>query len=246
MEQIPKIIKKISPAIVSIILIKPNKEVEEENRERKTNVSFWWKYGDVILVYFFLFIGIFIGYLLLGLALSDSVRFEQVFSFQDNYVLKTKGISLTLLNEFFSTLPPVSLNQVGAILIKNLTVALIAFLLSFLYGASAIFLIVLNSSVFATFIVHIIKLSGFSIAQITKILGIFSLHLIPEVGGFLLAAIAGGVISKVVLSERKNPDVLRRVVRDATKLFIISIALIVVAAFIEVFVSTNLFFQFGR
>jgi len=34
MEQIPKIIKKISPAIVSIILIKPNKEIEEENQEK--------------------------------------------------------------------------------------------------------------------------------------------------------------------------------------------------------------------
>ncbi len=34
MEQIPKIIKKVSPAVVAIVLVKPNKEVPEENREK--------------------------------------------------------------------------------------------------------------------------------------------------------------------------------------------------------------------
>ncbi len=34
MEQIPKIIKKVSPAVVAIVLIKPNNELPEENREK--------------------------------------------------------------------------------------------------------------------------------------------------------------------------------------------------------------------
>jgi len=34
MEQIPKIIEKVSPALVSVVLIKPNKEIQEENQEK--------------------------------------------------------------------------------------------------------------------------------------------------------------------------------------------------------------------
>lgn len=206
-----------------------------ETKDRKEK-SFWQTHKKVIEVYVFLFFGIFTGYLLLGFFLPDNL-YVQVFSFQDSYVLSSKGLSLELLDDFFSNLPPINIEQALAIMSKNFFVALLAFGLSFLYGASSMFLVTLNGSVFATFLIYLIRLIGSSTQNMLKITGFFMLHLIPEVAGFLIAAIAGGILSQAASNKSHK----KMMVRDALKLFSISIACIILAAFIEVFVTTRLF-----
>ena len=72
------------------------------------------------------------------------------------------------------------------------------------------------------------------------ILGVFSLHLIPEVLAFLLAAIAGGVVSRALIKEKWKSQGFRNVFKDATILVLISFVILLVAALLEAFVSTSL------
>jgi hypothetical protein len=67
------------------------------------------------------------------------------------------------------------------------------------------------------------------------------IHLIPEMAGFLLAAIAGGVISKAFAREKFKSLQFSNVAKDATMMLVISCGLIILAAALEVYVTSNLF-----
>ncbi len=128
-----------------------------------------------------------------------------------------------------------------SLLTSNVTVLIIAFVLSFFYGASAIFLVILNASIFANFIIFVADELAISVMQGLYVFLTFLIHLVPEISGFLLAALAGGVISKAVIKEKRNSVAFRNVFKDATILITMAFLFIVLSAFLETFVTTSLF-----
>lgn len=211
---------------------------KEERIERKVGLRhFFRNHKDILETYLFIFHGVFLGYLLIGffaLGVSYDVN-EYQFDF-----LRSRGI----VPEGVSVVPESTLAQVGGVLARNLTVDLVAFILSIAYGAGAIFLIVYNASIFSSFIVLLIRYLSTTTAHATAIFSTMLIHLVPEISGFLLAAIAGGVISKALTRERFGSDKFRNVVKDATVLFLISVVLIVLAAFLEIYVTRGVFRMF--
>ncbi len=202
----------------------------EEKIERKEGLKHFFKnHKQIIQIYLFSFLGAFVAFFVLGNLLYNTALFEQVFEFQsgiadynladlENFNPESYGIS-----EFFS------------IFSHNIFVMLICFGLAFFYGGSAIFLIILNSSVFARFLIQFVRdtnLSSFFY---------FIIHLLPELSGFLVAAIAGGVVSKAVLVEKRGTKAFRNVFKDAFILIGVAAVLILIGALLEVFVTSNLF-----
>ena len=119
----------------------------------------------------------------------------------------------------------------------NLKYLLIGFVLSIFYGAGAIFLIVYNASFSAAFIVQL-TLKWANAIQLT---GIALFHLLPESGGFILTAIAGATMSRAIIHEKKGGNAFKNVLQNAVKMLIIAIALILIAAFIETYVTATFF-----
>lgn len=208
---------------------------KEEEQERKHGLKHFVKdHTTIIEILLFLFIGIFIGYFILGF----TVDFDDASSYQKNF-LESQGITKEKITSFMQDDQP-KLNKFLNIAVSNLSVCLIAFVLSFFYGIGALFLIVLNASIFSTFIITVTQHIGKTTQEILTILGIFSIYAIPEVGGFLLAAIAGGVISKAVIKEKIGSMRFKNVVKDATILLLLSFVVILISALLEVFVTAEL------
>jgi len=217
------------PSLVSMLSI-------QEEIERKAGLrKFFSNHKDIFEIYLFLSIGIFVGYLLVvwlfglwGMDLSSTLS-EQT---------KVFGEALTesKINEFTGQ----GLGHVFGIFSSNLGVALIFFILSFFYGAGSIFLIVWNASIFSTFIVLTLQNVSRGIKHSLGLLGAFSIYIIPEIGGFLLAGIAGGVVSKALVKEKFMGEGFRNVVRDATVLLLFSFVLLLVAAFLESYVGVSM------
>ena len=196
----------------------------EENIERRYGTSKFLKKHYVLMeIFFFLFIGIFIGYILLGNYAPSSVEYQMNF-------LKSQGVNL--LNTKIEAVP-----QLLGIFLNNISVIVVAFVLSLFYGVGALFLIVLNASVFASFVLNLLT----TISQ-QKAFGVLFvlLHFIPEVFGFLLAAIAGGVISKAIMKEKPWTEEFRNVLKDGTLLLLLSLVIILLAALIETFVTPQI------
>ena len=212
---------------------------QEERRESKVGLRhFLRNHARIIEIYLFLFLGIFTAYLLLGfLAGTDS----NIFRYQLNVLQEQQGINPQQITSFLQTTFQPDVGQFTGVLQNDLGVALLLFALSFFYGAGAIFLIVLNASVFASFVTYVLNALAERSASFWAVLGIFSIHLLPEVAGFLLAAIAGGVVSKAAMQEKFLSERFKNVVRDALVLLCIACLLIVIGAYLEVFVTTRVF-----
>lgn len=228
----------VVPSLVKLL------EIEERRESLYGLRNFFIEHRDVIEAYLFLFIGVFAGYILLGSLLRGD-SYLSVFDAQRNFLMNQEGLSRDLLGNFMNAPFQPSMSEVLGLVTNNLLVSIILFVLSFLYGAGAIFLIIFNASIFASFVTFVIDYFTDKLSAAFAIIGIFSIHMIPEAAGFLLAAIAGGVVSKALMREKIGGKGFGNVITDATILLFISCLLIIFAAFLEVYVTTYLFKMIG-
>ena len=184
----------------------------EEIIESKGCSHFFHNHKMIYSVYLAAFLGIFVGFLVLG-------KFAP-FSYQMSF--------LEYLN-LDKIIQPTVENFIGLISV-NIGVMLIFFILSFFYGAGAIFLVVLNASVFSVFMQNILNSEAYFY---------FLIHMIPEVAGFILAAIAGAIISRALFVESLKSNKFKNILKNALITLLISTVLIVVGAFLEIFVTTQ-------
>jgi len=221
------------PTVLKLISI-------EEKRERKDGSEhFLNDHRDIFEIYVFLFLGIFAAFVFIGLFYGIDSNFD----YQFNFLERQEGLSSILINARTETGITISHSNFFALLQSNLTVIIICFVLSFFYGAGSMFLIVLNASVFSTFVTFFIRELP-TITNKATIFLLFLIHAVPELFGFLLAAVAGGILSKAILKEKLFSHSFRNVVRDSFLIFIIAVAVIVVAALLETYVTTSLFNAF--
>lgn len=222
--------------LVTLLLVPSLMRVisQEEKVERKFGIRNFFKNHKAIMeIYLFLFLGIFVAYLAIGFFAGDNL--EDIAGKQIEVI--DGGLTGDEIVQF--TFEEKMSNFFG-IFSENTLVALIFFFLSFFYGAGGIFLVVWNASIFSTFIVMTINNLSRGAPHALGLLGAFSLHLIPEVFGFLLAAIAGGVISRALIAEKLKSDALRNVIKDAAVLFLLGFAVLIISALLEAFASTSL------
>ena len=223
------------PALVKLIGV-------EERRESSDGMKhFFYDHKEVIEIYLFLFIGVLIGYLFIGLIFSGS--FSNIFSYQLDFLKHQEGLSEQLVTNFKGQPYSPTLSNFAGLLETNLGTTLIFFILSIFYGAGAVFLVMLNASIFSAFIIFVIQQFSRTFSHGLAILGTFLIHIIPEVAGFLLAAIAGGVISKALITEKFGSDGFRNVMKDSLVLLLIAFGVIIFSALLEVFVTTNIIYH---
>ena len=222
----------LSIAFTSILLI-PSLNIllqEEENievREKKFSIPLLIKdHLDIIRVYLFLFMGIFVTYfgcaMLLG---SETV----MFLFKEQLTLTGLIGNATSSAHFFG------------ILNNNIIVFAVAFILSFFYGAGAIIFLTINASVWGTYFGYVFKTTlfatengGFS-ALMIKVASILP-HTMTEAMAYILAAIVGGIVSKAVLREKFLSREFNHIITDALLFLAIGFFCVIIAAILEVYV----------
>lgn len=207
----------------------------EEQLELKEK-GFFKKHKIVTDFFIYFFIGVFIVFFVLALALPD-----KIFSQSQLY-----GLPVQMTGQGSPLNVPDSL-LISAIFKNNLLVMLIAFALSLFYGSGALFLIILNASIFASALAEVVRTTVPVGTFLTKYsfvgcnLGIMFFHMLPEVAGYLLAAIAGGVLSKALIKEKFLSPNFLKVLKSAFFLLFLAIIIIYFAAVIEVKISFKLF-----
>jgi len=199
---------------------------EEEAVERKDGLkNFYKNHKTLFRVMFFLFLGIFFAFVILSFLNQD------LFTYQTN-LLRTIGNDPA--ENILQQESVVKFDQAVGIISQNILVVVIAFVLSIFYGAGALFLIILNASIFAIFISKLIYMKG------TSVLFLFLIHLVPELTGFFLAAISGAVMSRALFKENLLSDNFSNVARDSLAILLIAALFIVVAGFLEVYIVADL------
>jgi len=220
----------MSIAFTSILLLPSlNKLLQDEEnveiREKKLSLKLLFKdHKDIFEIYFFLFLGIFLTYAFITIAMPLEMT-ERIFPAQ----LEVGGILGAAVDGFEDFL---------GILSNNLIVLVVCLALSLIYGAGSILFITWNASAWGIIIGYLAKesvganpLSSFLVLLIPILP-----HLITEATSYFSAAIVGGVVSKAALREPLFSKKFHHILTDAVIFLVLGFILVVIAAYIEVFV----------
>ncbi len=207
-------------------------EERKERVESRVSLKNLWKDDfDLVKIYLFLFVGILLVYSIGTMVLPS---FETNTLFREQLEIRLgQGFAG---NATFSGL--LSSDLFWSLLSNNFLVMLACFILALLTGDGAIFLIVWNASVWGTIFGYTAKAASTFSGEnayllFGKIMASVSPHMLVEMLAYILAAIAGAVISKDVLLEEFASDRFMEVFGFNLYLLLIAVITLFLGAFLE-------------
>ncbi|RLE46932.1 hypothetical protein DRJ22_00670 [Candidatus Woesearchaeota archaeon] len=218
-----------------------NKEEERDKETQKPKIK---QHKKAIRFYLTLFIGISLAFTIWYLVLPKETT-SNVFKVQSqtisnlNQQVTGKIAHTTLLSKIF---------------LNNIKVLIFCLLFSFIYGAGAMFILSWNASVIGAAAGNFIRTHATSLADTTGLhliggyfyvggLSIlrYAIHGIPEILAYIIAGIAGGILSIAIIKKKLESKELEKVLLDVSDLVLLSVFILFIAAIIEVFVTPVLF-----
>ncbi|MDP7244231.1 MAG: stage II sporulation protein M [Flavobacteriales bacterium] len=197
---------------------------------------------------------IFLMFLFFGITLSFVVWYVFLASENLNFVFGKQMETIQAINNQVSGQAYQQFSTFSKIFFNNIRVLSFAILFAFIYGAGAIFILTWNASVIGAAIGNFIRSN---ISQYAGLLGFekfasyfnvvsmgllrYVLHGVPEILAYFYGGLAGGIISVAVIKKHYKDEKFSHILFDISELLIISISFLLVAAFIEVYITPLLF-----
>lgn len=220
----------IAPLLVTVAMtpvvyriLAHEEEVEAAEAEKKIDMGFWQRHGEVIWLFGLFFIGNFISIFVIAVLAPQSFV-ESAFAQQLADIAAVSAMSGAAVSGS-ALLSPIVAN--------NLRVMLFAFALSFLFATGALFILSWNASILALFLATFLR-QGLYTEFALKTAGILP-HVPIEMLAYFLAGIAGGMLSAGVVREKIMSPEFRLVLRDSLALFGLGLLAVAVGGLVEVY-----------
>jgi uncharacterized membrane protein SpoIIM required for sporulation len=226
----------ITITIIASIPIVRNVISQEEEKDEviKQEKKLLKEHGKAIMVLVYLFLGFTASFTMLYIFMP-SVIVEKMFSAQLETIITIQNPTGSFIS---------SLGIVSKIFSNNIKILLFCITFSFFYGAGAIFILTWNASVMATAIGAFIRNNlfhakgVFDYFQVTTVgLLKYTLHGIPEIAAYFIAALASSMISFALMKHKFMDKNFKKVLKDIISLMGIAVIILIIAAFIEVFIT---------
>ncbi len=225
------------------------KQEEEKDTKIKSEKKLIKEHGKAINALIFLFLGYIIAFSVLFMVMPGDTTEANFKAQVETYCIVNARYNFEQCVEEHLTgsatesnvkVPAIKegMSRVSMILSNNFYVLLFALLFSFLFGAGAIFILVWNGSVIAA------AIGIFAKGSLVKLpLGLlrYLIHGLPEIGSYFIVALAGGIIGTAIIKHEFGHEKFWHVLQDSLDLIIIALLVLIISAFIEVFI-TPIFF----
>jgi uncharacterized membrane protein SpoIIM required for sporulation len=229
-------------AICSVPIIYNLFKLEEEKDELMPKKEYWLikEHGKALEAFTFLFLGFVAAFFIIFTALP-SITAEHVFSAQINIIAQVKSTSAASTGSLVN-----SIGEFIPIFMNNLKILIFCFILSFFFGAGAIFVLTWNASIVAVAIGifvrnEVISHISTSLSTYSQIISIgvfrYMTHGIFEVAAYFVGALAGGILSIAVIRHEFGSDEFKKVMLDSLDIVALSIIVLFFTALIEVYVT---------
>jgi len=200
----------------------------EESKEKDYNPESWLlkQHFKILLFLLFLFLGFVLAFSFWSFVLPSS-KISVLFEMQKNSVERINQFTgnAVLPSAFFK------------ILSNNIKVLILSIIFALFYGAGAIFVLVWNASVMG-FVIGDLARKTFGIVALPLAFTKYFLHGIPEMFAYLIGALVGGILfTAFIKGDLLKKDRAKRILIDSFVLILISIFILIFAAFIEVYIS---------
>ena len=197
---------------------------------------------------------VFLMFLFVGVTLSSVVWYIFLPPATINLLFDKQTQTIQSINNMVSGSAAQQFSVFFKIFFNNIKVLSFAILFAFIYCAGAIFILTWNATVIGTAIGNFIRsnLSDYAASMGLVNLGSYfhivsigllkyAVHGIPEIIAYFYGGLAGGIISVAIVKHHYSSEKFSNILFDASELLIISIAFLLAAAFLEVFVTPVLF-----
>lgn len=121
---------------------------------------------------------------------------------------------------------------------NNIYVLIFTIIFSIILGAGGIFILAWNASVIAA---AMVIFSKSELINLPAGLFRYMVHGMPEIAAYFIGTLAGGIIGLSIIKKEYKTEKFWNVVHDSLFLIISAIAILIIAAVIEVFVTPVLF-----
>lgn len=221
------------------------KDEEKKDIIIKSNITFLKEHSKLLAVILFLFLGATIAFAFWYTILPQNIV-STLFSSQ----IKT----ISGINSYIVGNAVQSAGMFKLILLNNIKVMTFCIFFSFIYGFGAAFILIWNASVIGAAIGNFIRtrieitaatLGLGSIADYFQYFSIslsrYLIHGIPEIVAYIMAGIAGGIISMAIIRHDFGSQKFEKILFDSSELMLIAMLILVFAAFLEVYLTPLLF-----
>jgi uncharacterized membrane protein SpoIIM required for sporulation len=217
------------------------KKEEKEDEEVEGIFSVWQAHKDAIYALMWLFFGFVVAFSFWNIVLHDSNLLN--FQIQTYCQINSPGdvagcVERYSSGEINATGASVSSLRFLSIIENNVYVMIFTLIFSLIFGAGAIFILVWNASVISA------AIGIFTQYRIIDIpLGIlrYSIHGLPEIAAYFITALAGGIFGVGLIRHGIRDRKFLKVVENVIVLIFISLAILIVAALLEVYITPIIF-----
>jgi len=216
----------VIPFVISRI-----KSNEELDLKLKSTKRIFAVHSHTLLLFMFMFLGITLAYMFWYVFVDISIR-PVIFNAQANIVSKINGGITSAYSYTKSSL-------FLMILTNNIKVLSFVAVFALVYGFGGMFILSWNASVLGyalgDYFLRFVHM-GFSTALIQSFLRYFT-HGILEILAYFISSLGAGIVFIAFLRQdfrKKNFDI---IVRDVCELFFLAIVILIIAAYIEVYVT---------
>ena len=191
--------------------------------------------------------------LFLGMAVAFSIWYVALPSNLSSNAFRVQTQTISNLNQHV-TGQVTQTSLLSKIFLNNVKVMIFCILFSFLYGSGALFILTWNASVIGAAAGNFIRSNMASFADSSGLFRVgayfyvsslsilrYAVHGIPEILSYLLAGLAGGILSMAIVHHDFGTNQFEQVLLDVSDLVLLSVLVLFIAAIIEVFVTPALF-----
>lgn len=196
----------------------------------------------------------FLLYLFTGITVASVFWYVLLPSGTVEVLFSKQAETIASINNHYSGNTIQSLAIFSIIFFNNVKVLAFAVLFAFIFGAGAIFILTWNATVIGSAIGNFIRtnidhyIASISIVGANSYFHIVSLgllkyviHGIPEIAAYFYGGLAGSIISIAIIRQHYKSEYFRNILVDFSELVLIAVAFLLVAAFLEVYVTPILF-----
>lgn len=218
---------------------------EKKDMIMSNEISLLKEHAKVLAVITFMFLGITIAFGFWYTLLPQNLV---------EVLFRTQTQTIAGINNYAAGNAVQAASLFKLILLNNIKVLTFCVFFSFIYGFGSIFILTWNASVIGAAIGSFIRTrvettaATVGFGKIASYFQFFSLsltrymiHGIPEILAYIIAGLAGGIISMAIIRHDFGSKKFEKVLFDSSGLILIALVILVIAAFIEVYITPVLF-----
>ncbi|MCK5149970.1 stage II sporulation protein M [Candidatus Pacearchaeota archaeon] len=218
------------------------KQEEKEDEQVDGLLGVWKVHNDAIFAFMWLFLGFIIAFAFWFIILQDTSLFNA--QIETYCMINSPGSIESCVAQY-----DFAQNVVGtgsatkgvrflSIIENNVYVMIFTLIFSLIFGAGAIFVLAWNASVIAAAISIFAK---YKITQIPLGVARYMIHGFPEIAAYFITALAGGIFGVGIIRNGVKNKKFLRVVQNVVILLFVAVAILILAAAIEVYFTPILF-----